>query len=115
MVGVQKGVKRRKRPKRRESWESKYSGIGRVLATGYNYEGVPETHGYNPTGYMTGQWIDVEVLEGVMEFNGFHSPGEVIQGVWSYGGDVGVAGRPQVGDIVGYKRDGYCQIWEKLD
>ena len=60
---------------------------------------------------MTSQWIDVEVIEGVMAS---HSQGEVIRGVWSYGGDVGIVGKPQVGDLVGYYRDGYCQIWEKV-
>ena len=111
--GVRRGFRKLFGEKR-----SKYLGIGRVLATGYTYEkGVPkrEYDRDNPTGYMTGQWIDVQVVEGVMGFNGAHSEGEVIRGVWSYGGDVGIAGKPQVGDLVGYYDEPYCQIWEKLE
>jgi len=110
--------RRRRVQRRKAAKEGKYLGIGRVLATGYACQkGVPrrEYHRDNPTGYMTGQWIDVQVAEGVMDFNGLHSEGEVIRGVWSYGGDVGIAGKPQVGDLVGYYREGYCQVWEKLE
>jgi len=92
----------------------KYFGVGRVLKTGYAYE--EGTNRYNPdnlTGYKTGQWIDVEVLEGEMYFNKWYGPGEIIRGIWSYGGDVGIIGKPQVGDLVGYYEEPYCQIWEK--
>lgn len=68
----------------------------------------------NPSGWMTGQWINVEVLEGKMYFNKWFGPGETIRGVWSYGGDVGIVGKPKVGDLVGYYEEGYAKIWEKV-
>lgn len=95
----------------------KHLGVGRVLETGYAYqEGAPrgDYNPDNPTGYMTGQWINVEVLEGKMYFNKWYGPGEIIRGVWSYGGDVGIVGKPKVGDLVGYYAEGYAKIWEKV-
>lgn len=95
----------------------KYLGVGRVLETGYTYqEGVPrgDYNLDNPTGYMTGQWINVEVLEGKMYFNKWYGPGEIIRGIWSYGGDVGIVGKPKAGDLVGYYAEGYAKIWENV-
>jgi hypothetical protein len=93
----------------------KYAGVGRVLDTGYKYaEGQPPS-GYNadnPTGYRTGQWIAVEVIEGAM---GSYRKGEEIKVIWSYGGDTGIIGKPQIGDMVGFYYDYYASLWEKLN
>ena len=94
-----------------------YFGIGCILKTGYSYQEGIDPSVYDPdnsTGYLTGQWIDVEVLEGKMYFNRWYGKGKIIRGVWSYGGDVGIVGKPKVGDLVGYYEEGYCKIWEKL-
>jgi hypothetical protein len=90
-----------------------YLGVGRVLNAGYAYEFDPSEYDPdNPTGYNTGQWIDVEVIEGKM---GCRDPGTIIRGVWSYGGDTGIVGKPKEGDLVGYYEAPYCNIWEKID
>jgi len=94
-----------------------YLGIGRVLRTGYSYMDGVDPSEYdpdNPTGYMTGQWIDVEVIEGKMYFNKWFSPKEIIRGIWSYGGDVGIVGKPREGDLVGYYEQEYAKVWEKI-
>jgi hypothetical protein len=42
----------------------KFNCLGKVTASGYKYDGSPRDYEMNnPTGYMTGQWIDVEVTE----------------------------------------------------
>lgn len=90
-----------------------YLGVGRVLNTGYAYEFDPSEYDPdNPTGYNTGQWIDVEVIEGKI---GCRDPGTIIRGVWSYGGDTGIVGKPKVGDLVGYYETQYCNVWEKIE
>jgi hypothetical protein len=52
------------------------------------------------------------VIEGKM---GCIDPGTIIRGVWSYGGDTGIVGKPKEGDLVGYYEASYCDIWEKID
>ena len=92
----------------------KYAGVGRVLDTGYAYAEGLSSSDYavdNPTGYRTGQWIKVQVLEGAM---GGYRKGEKIERIWSYGGDTGIIGKPQIDDIVGFYYDMYAQLWEKL-
>lgn len=92
----------------------KYAGIGRILDTGYDYAEGLSSSDYdadNPTGYNTGQWITVQVIEGIM---GSYRKDEKITKIWSYGGDTGIIGKPQIGDIVGFYYDYYAQLWEKL-
>jgi hypothetical protein len=97
----------------------KFNCLGQVTASGYKYDGPPRDYDMNnPTGYMTGQWIDVEVIE-VSSVPALYSkkifnPGEFIQGFWSYGGDDGIVGKPQVGDVVGYYEAKYAHVWEKV-
>jgi hypothetical protein len=92
----------------------KYAGVGLVLDTGYKYAEDRSPSDYNadnPTGYETGQWITVRVIEGAM---GSHRKGAKIEGIWSYGGDTGIIGKPQIGDIVGFYYGHYAKLWEKL-
>ncbi|MBA7662304.1 hypothetical protein ES703_70332 [subsurface metagenome] len=92
----------------------KYAGVGRVLDTGYACAEGLSSSDYdadNPTGYNTGQWITVQVIEGAM--GGYHK-GEKIERIWSYGGDTGIIGKPQIGDIVGFYYGRYAELWEKL-
>jgi len=95
----------------------KYAGTGRVLNSYY----LDESSDYgafdpdNPTGYRTGQCIDVQVIEGVVYRRKEFYPGEIVEGICSYGGDVGVAGKPKVGDIVGFYLGYYAQVWERIE
>lgn len=92
----------------------KYAGIGRVLDTGYACAEGLSSSDYdadNPTGYNTGQWITVQVIEGAM--GGYHK-GDTIERIWSYGGDTGIIGKPQTGDIIGFYYAMYAELWEKL-
>jgi hypothetical protein len=91
----------------------KYHGIARVLKTGWETDRDYDVD--NKTGYNTGQWIDIEVIEGVVFFNKPYYPGEVIKGIWSYGGDTGIVGKPEKGDLVGYREVLPCLFWEKIE
>lgn len=92
----------------------KYAGVGCVLDTGYAYvegESPSDYDADNPKGWRTGQWITVQVIEGAM--GGYHK-GDTIERIWSYGGDTGIIGKPQTGDIIGFYYARYAELWEKL-
>ncbi|GAI08804.1 unnamed protein product [marine sediment metagenome] len=97
----------------------KYAGIGRVVDTrhfdAYGVEGYGNFDQDNPDGYATGQCIDVLVTKGVVDRRHSFYRGEVVKDICSYGGDVGIIGKPQIGDIVGFRIGYYAQIWEKVD
>jgi len=100
----------------------KYYCLGRVTGSRYTYQEGTSASDYNPdnpTGYCTGQSIDVEVVE-VCEIpcvfsRRVYRVGEIIEGFWSYGGDNGIVGKPKVGDIVGYFEEPYANTWEKVE
>ena len=96
----------------------KYNYLGRVVATGYRRDpGSPANDPNNPTGWSTGQWIDIVILEVSSIPPKFsrkiYRTGETVTGFWSYGGDDGIVGKPSVGDVVGYFEEPYVRIWEK--
>lgn len=99
----------------------KYNCIGRVTNTGVRRDSDAPPIWYdknNPTGYLTGQWIDVQVTE-VTNVPAKYSKAifhkdEQIKGFWAYGGDNGIAGNPGKGDLVGYFEDMYAHVWEKI-
>lgn len=97
----------------------KYAGIGRVVDTRhfdtYEVEGYGNFDQDNPDGYATGQCIDVLITKGVADRKRSFYRGEVVKDICSYGGDVGIIGKPQIGDIVGFRIGYYAQIWEKVD
>lgn len=80
--------------------ESGFTGIARVLDAGW--EEGPTFDRDEEGGFGTGQWITVEIVEGVVHFNQPFFPGDVVAGIFSYGGDTAIRGRPAVGDLVGY-------------
>ncbi len=90
----------------------KYEGIAVIVATqwGTGSSWDPD----NPMGYATGQTIEVRVVSGTCYFNGAHGAGEVVEAIQSGGGDVCIVGKPEVGDIVGFRRDGLAQVWERI-
>lgn len=91
-----------------------YSAIGRVLDTGYG-EGE-EFDEDRENGYCTGQWIDVEIIYGLVNIdNRSYCRSDVISGIWSYGGDTVIVGKPQRGDIIGYYEGFYSHVWEKIN
>ncbi len=95
----------------------RYSGIGIVMDSYYLDEGTGHG-GYlpdNPTGFRTGQCLKVEVTQGVVIQRGIYKQGEIVDNICSYGGDVGIIGKPQKGDIVGFYLGCYVQIWEKVE
>lgn len=99
----------------------KYHCIGKVLRTGVKKDVDAPPIWYdknNSTGYLTGQWIDVEVIETTSvpaKYSGtLFTTGQVIEGFWAYGGDNGIAGNPQKGDRVGYFEGNYAHVWEKI-
>jgi len=97
----------------------KYDGIGRVVDTRhfdtYGVVGYGDFDEDEPHGFATGQCIDVLVTEGVVfRRDSFHK-GETVQHICSYGGDVMIIGKPQIGDMVGFRSESYyAQIWEKI-
>jgi len=96
----------------------RYAGIGRVLESHYLEEESGSYGSYepdNPTGFRTGQCINVQVIEGVVYRREIFHQGEIVEGICSYGGDVGIVGKPQVGDIVGFYFGYYVQIWENVE
>lgn len=95
-----------------------YAAKGRILATGYECRpGTKESDYFrdHPGGFATGQWIDVEIVEGAVGNGGTHGPGEVIRHIHSDGGDVNIVGKPQVGDMVGYQHGTFTLSWVKLE
>lgn len=96
----------------------KYTGVARVLETGYEHDpdappGVYQPN--NPRGFMTGQWITIKVVEGIIErANKKHHKGDIIEGIWSHGGDTVIVGKPKVGDMVGLSYGNYAIIFKKL-
>ena len=40
---------------------------------------------------------------------------DILRGIWAYGGDIGIAGRPKVGGTVGYYEENYAKIWERIE
>jgi len=96
----------------------RYAGIGRVLESYYLKEESGPYGSYdpdNPTGFRTGQCIKVQVTEGVVCRREVFHQGEIVENICSYGGDVGIVGKPQVGDIVGFYFGYYVQIWENVE
>ena len=91
----------------------KFHGIARVLETGWKRGTIYEKD--NPSGFATGQWINVEVIEGAVYLNGPFYPGDNIIGIWSYGGDTGIIGKPKKGDLVGYYEEYPAKLWEKIE
>jgi hypothetical protein len=92
----------------------KYTGVGLVLDTGYKYYEGSSASDYDadhPGGFNTGQWIIVQVTEGIMSS---YPKGITTNRVWSYGGDTVIIGKPKIGNIVGFYWGFYAQIWEKL-
>ncbi len=95
----------------------RYSGIGIVMDSYYLDEGTGHG-GYepdNPTGFRTGQCIKVQVTKGVVCSIEVYKQDEIVDRICSYGGDVGIIGKPQIGDIVGFYLGYYVQIWEKVE
>ncbi|MFQ6052370.1 MAG: hypothetical protein ACE5K4_11865 [Candidatus Hydrothermarchaeota archaeon] len=108
----------------RDHCKNKYTGIGRVLASGYKYpegEDPREYERYEYEVYKTGQWIDLEVIDGVMYFNRLFHKGEIIKGIWQCGetdGIVEIMDELKTGDTVGYSSfDSWWgsrfHVWEK--
>ena len=91
---------------------SKYMLIACVIDTSYSteYDFDPE----NPDGFATGQIIDVVVIDDIVGYGGKRE-GELIEGIYSYGGDTMIVGKPQTGDIVGWRLGYYASIWEKIE
>lgn len=99
----------------------KYNCIGRVTNTGVRRDSDAPPIWYdknNPTGYLTGQWIDVQVTEATdvpaKYSQKIFQENELIEGFWAYGGDNGISGNPARGDLVGYFEDRYAHVWEKI-
>lgn len=96
----------------------RYVGIGRVLESYYREEESGPYGNYdpdNPTGFRTGQCIKVQVTEGVVYRREIFHQDDIVEGICSYGGDVGIIGKPKVGDIVGFYFGYYVQIWENVE
>jgi hypothetical protein len=91
----------------------KYTGICRVLNTRYLDNDTYDKD--NPMGFRTGQCIDVEVIDGVVYCGKAFRKGDVVNNICSYGGDIGVVGKPQIGDTVGFYFDHYAEVWEKVE
>jgi len=98
----------------------KYDGIGRVVDTRhfdtYGIVGYGDFDADEPHGYNTGQCIDVLVTEGVVFRKRWHHKGETVEHICSRGRDIYIIGKPQVGDMVGFRSESYyAQIWEKIE
>lgn len=90
-----------------------YRGTAKVIATGsLDGDGFRPD---NPTGYKTGQWIEVRVLSKTLqtsEGSRVWKRGETFR-TSSYGGDVGIAGKPGVGDEVHCYSGNYAVVFER--
>jgi len=91
----------------------KYSLLVCVLDTSYTID--DEFDAENPDGYATGQSIDVLIIDDVACSGGTCRKGEVIEGIFSHGGDTSIVGKPEAGDLVGHRLGYYASIWEKID
>jgi hypothetical protein len=90
----------------------KYILIACVTDTRYSPEGDFDPD--NPTGYATGQIIDIVIIDSVACYDGDYEggcAGDTIEGIYSYGGDTGIIGKPQAGDLVGWRLGNYASIW----
>ncbi|MFC2070292.1 hypothetical protein ACFLTB_03875 [Chloroflexota bacterium] len=97
----------------------KYEGIGRVVDTRhfdtYGVVGYGDFNEDAPDGFATGQCIDVLVTEGTVLRKRTFYKGETVEHICSYGTDILIIGKPQIGDMVGFRLEGYNEIWEKVD
>ncbi len=97
----------------------KYMGIGRVVDTRhfdtYGVVGYGDFDEDEPNGIATGQCIDVLVTEGTVFRKRWYHKGETVEHICSYGGDILIMGKPQIGDMVGFRSESYyAQIWGKI-